>query len=489
MKSFGSPTLWDYKRHAELLATINDLTLDGVPLRNAFQIDGWNAWQWYQGLLFESVKWRVVDGLTPSIRMMPLKSFVGQLIRLSFFGILSAIGFVSALIRRPQVLLYSIDLKNSRFRGDQRIRSAYEAFRDTKTRYIECFHVYRGRKTIENWIQRRRNAFYLEGADIIFALYSIFRTSPCERLFARIDFSSIPEADRALAKEVVRNILIRIDLSHMRIRVFRFGFRLLPIRHLLLVDDPRHFWELIAAAEKEGIPSTALQHGHYTRYQVGLFTFPYPSSFKYLSPDAIIVWSDYWKHVLERYGSVFHQVIVGGYKDPVPEELPRREVGTTLRVLVPYESVAPKEAVRQYLQLLRAEADIQIIFKPRPDSPIDLQRIEYDLIGDDIEIMTALPKNLRDAFDIAIGTYTTLLSELIMQGVPVALLETPMDYGDGLIENGVADRLLLEPRGTLRERLRAIASTNQDILVQRRTEMTRGGTTPMKDAISERIRR
>ncbi len=484
---FGKPDVWDYKAHQVLIAKINALTIRGVPLRDAFEIGGYNAWQWYQGLLFESIKWRVVDGVTPSYDLLSYKRMLYEIAKLKIFFYISLLGFLGALIRRPKALLYSIDLKNSRFKGDQRITPVYDAFLRTHTRFVECFHVGRGRKTFYNWIGRGRLSLYLEGIDAFFLFWSMLRQSPMRSEFAAIDFSSIPERDRPLAQKVVRNLIYRIELSKMRIRVFRRIFRALRLQKIFLIDDPRHFWELIAAGKAEGIETIALEHGHYTRYQLGLFQFP-QSRYPYLSPDMLLVWSEYWKHELEKYHSVFSNITVAGYKSPIPDEVHHRPIGEKLRVLVPYESVAPKEAVRTYLKLLSADPTVSIVFKPRPDSSVDEQIRDYVLNSDLVTVLEALPKNPRDVCDIAIGTYTTLLSELVMQGVPVALLETPMDYGDGLVENGIAGRLQFEPVSSLTERLRVLAAIDPAEIARRRTVITGNANQMMADEIVRILR-
>lgn len=482
---YGKPTLWDYRAHLDLVEEINGLRIRGKPLSNAFVIDGFNAWHWYQGLLFESVKWRTIDGITPSLHTTSGRGFLRILFNTFCFTVLSLFGFIAAYSRKPKVFLYSIDLSATSFHGDQRILPVYEALGETKTPFIECFHAVTAKGALMQWIKRRRATLYLEGADFFFALRSMTKQGKELALLGEIDFSRIAEKDRILAKAVVMNLLERIELSRFRVRMLRRVFRALRTREFLAIDDPRYVWEMLAAAKAERIPSTLLQHGHYTRYHTGWRQFR-ESSTAYLSPDQLLVWSGYWERELEQIGSVFKKIVVAGYKNALPDVAGKGGTHDRLRILVPYEAVAPKERIGAFIRALLAEPRVQVFFKPRNDVPLVSQLAEYGITDPDgITMMPNLSKNPSDDIDLAVGTYTTLLSELIMYGVPVALLETPMDYGDGLTRNGIAGKLALEPEHSLFEHVEALAAISDIERARRRAVVAGEGGRRMADAIAE----
>jgi hypothetical protein len=123
-------------------------------------------------------------------------------------------------------------------------------------------------------------------------------------------------------------------------------------------------------------------------------------------------------------------------KNSVPTSLD----ADTIRVLIPYETDVPKTKIKEYIQELICHNDITIFFKPRSDLDVDMQLFQYGFTRFEKNIQIC--KNIDDCqrfVDVAFGTYTTLLYDLINLNIPLVLATSIMDYGEGIIINGLGE--------------------------------------------------
>ena len=104
--------------------------------------------------------------------------------------------------------------------------------------------------------------------------------------------------------------------------------------------------------------------------------------------------------------------------------------------------------------------------KLRPDYPRDEQLQEY--AGTEMSAVVSLSE-LPARPSLAVGTYSTFLYDMVAASVPVAILDTSLDYGRGMVENGLAEPLR---KDDLCAALARLASTPEAILTARREQLT-----------------
>jgi hypothetical protein len=158
-----------------------------------------------------------------------------------------------------------------------------------------------------------------------------------------------------------------------------------------------------------------------------------------------VTWSDYWKKELLRLGSVFPEnaLIVGGIPGRA-SVLPQKKAAGLL-VLVPHETDSPKSEVSAFLErILEDILSARVVIKLRPDHPRAEQMSAYPslVFGGRVSTITELSE-LTERPSVVLGVYSSFLYDMVRAEVPVLIMDTSMDYGRTMVENGLAEQVLL----------------------------------------------
>jgi hypothetical protein len=153
------------------------------------------------------------------------------------------------------------------------------------------------------------------------------------------------------------------------------------------------------------------------------------------------VWNSYWKKELLRLGTYYKEdeLIVGGekqlFKSPNPS-FPGVDFTQKKAILIPYETDAPKDEVKVFIDMFK-KSGFKVYFKIRSDISKEVQCQEYGLSPGEVRVITDYNPIISEVA-LIVGVYSTFLYDLIGSDVPVAIFETSMDYGYGMVENGLA---------------------------------------------------
>ncbi len=427
-------------------------------------------WQMHQMDMFMSIREffeRSESGHTTRRGRTPVATARLIFLKLLVLGV--SLGAVARLwLVRPRVLIYSPDKAVPEH--DFRIGGLYAYLSAHHRTYTEVFHTTVGQGFYTNLKKRGRVALYLEAWDPIFSLLDAFASS-----------KELSHLDDSLESRFIRQCAKRIRRSAFRIRLLSFVLRLSGVRTLLAIDDPRSYlFEVIAACKNVGITTHAFQHGAYSKYTVGWID-GFNGRTPRVTPDALYVWSTYWKRELARLGSFMPQAAIHFASNPKNLHGPGSVVSVTpephqgIHVLMPYETAIPKEEVWACVEQLLACPEVTIYFKTRPDKSIKDQLAEYGA-------PTALPERFIVApdlkvilphIDFVMGVQTTLLYEMVEAGKLVALVKSTCDYSEGMALNGIVD--VLDPTtDDMCSRARELSMTSHDTLQERRRILTDG---------------
>jgi len=285
-----------------------------------------------------------------------------------------------------------------------------------------------------------------------------------------IEFSDFTDDEVKFVKRIVKHYVHQTNVSIFKIKALKHIFSLTNLKTLFAIDDVRYYHEIILACKFNDIKTYAFQHGHFTKYHVGWLR---SDLFKgeIDTPDFMLVWSPYWMNELMRLNSVFtsQSIIVGG----VYENISRLTNGLTkknqsrITVLVPYETSCPKSTVALYIKKMLECPHVEVIFKLRPDFSKEQQLAEYG-IKEQFHEHFGVITDVRDVIsevDIVAGVYSTFLYDALAYTKRVLIFKTMSDYGDGMISNGLADRLDFEE--DICFKLNKIKSMPEDIITKR----------------------
>jgi hypothetical protein len=292
--------------------------------------------------------------------------------------------------------------------------------------------------------KRRRLSLYTTGFDISSHLSQKKIASVRDAVHSALRTSDLfSDSEAVFVETLLCHLVLQCSVVPVRVKGIQHCFSGLGIQKVFMIDDMWHCFELLCAAHIVEVPTYAIQHGHFTRYHVGIIPYADTFSGNIVQPSMLCVWSNYWKRELVRLGTYIPESsirVVGTPTAPLPKVsryIKKKPVG----VLVPYETDAPKDAVRSYIEELQRHEDVRVFFKPRPDVPLEAQLRAYGLKEQTLTICTSL-ETCIETVQVAIGTYTSLLYELVASGVQVVLLLDVSDYGAGMVKNGIADGVM-----------------------------------------------
>lgn len=429
----------EYPRALDLLKRINTISIQGKEIQEYFMYEGYNFWQAYQTEIFVQTK-RFTENPEKTIR--ELKILHSPSITFSvgaFFA--SCCASMSAYIRNVDVLIYSVDKKPlGKYRCDFRLEDVYDAVTYSKHHYGEVLYTPSLRSLLRNIWKRRRAAFYTSGFD----LFGSYKPNVSQDFFihAEWDRNIFTDAEQIFVERLVPLLSTYMARVPHRVKWFKRILRILKIKRIYLIDDMWHYFELLVAAKECCVDTYAIQHGHFTKYHVGVLPYSKSLNGSIIKPNRLYVWTEYWRDELIRLGSYlsFADITVAGGKYRNANlSFKTNPQSACIGVLVPYETDVPKEKIKLYLNTLTSSDEFIIYFKPRPDLDTELQLKQYGLeIGSNVQLATQ--NDIRGVKSItAFGTYTTFLYEMVEQSIPVIVAVDVLDYGDGMVRNGLAD--------------------------------------------------
>lgn len=473
----------DYKYSLELLSRINRLIENNKLLSNFFIYEGYNILQANQGALFSEIK--IWSKNRSQSFLYPHNPFVVKIKILFISLFLILISIISALyflITQKKVLIFSVDKVEGLYKNDFRLDSLYQALIQEQKNYIEIIHTVPGRGTIKNFFRRRRPVFFLETLDAI----SFFNTWIFKKRILKeiqnIDLSSFENEEKVFIQSLLNKYISSVHIFKQRHIFLKFFIKLIGVRQIFAIDDVRHYNEIMLAAKELGINSYAIQHGHYTKYHTGWLGMTKLKG-KIIKPFKLIVWSDYWKEELLKLGTYFDSddIVVGGVTNnkvsPVINQIVTKKI-----IVFPYETDAPKEEIKLAIEKILSDTEYQINFKIRRDIDINDQVREYGLQEKARFKIVSSIEDILPEIKLVIGTYSTYLYECVEKLIPVAIIKTPLDYGEGMIRNNLAGEVHVE---SIKEDIQKAANIPPEVLLDRKNRLVGQKPELIRDYIKE----
>jgi hypothetical protein len=472
----------DYPEALSLVERINQFVEGAPELYGIFVVKDINLLQAYQaGLFLDAKNWTKDRVLSKA----PVSLF--QQIKLVFVGILLCIATLSAIIWSRlcdvKVVVFTEDKIEGKYKNDFRLEPLYKTLHDTETRYVEVVHTLADRKAFKHLLDRGRPVVYLEVLDFLLAPLVLLDARRASRIIAGLDLASFGSDSDFVHFELVKIISSR-RITLARIRLFTAIYRFLNPRSIYAIDDTRHYMELMQAGNLLCVPTYAIQHGHFTKYHTGWRAMTRLPG-EVMRPKVLLVWSEYWKKELLRLGTYFKESEIKVAGEPSGTDLlPEDESVKRIGVLIPYEKDAPKAEMYSYIKKLLELPNVEVIFKIRIDEDKQAQLMEYGL-ENDISQITVI-RSLRDVANhvkVVMGTYSTLLYDWVVFGRAVVIPETSLDYGMGMVENGLAD--IVSRTDDIGHAVIKAATLPRQELLRRRKILLGAGTRLLSDTLRD----
>jgi hypothetical protein len=339
---------------------------------------------------------------------------------------------------RRDTVFFIIDHVSPGLRRDFRFDPLYGELEHRGFRYAEYAHTLSPKQALANFFRRRRPVFFLEAADF-WARLSRGRAAVPAVQFPAGEKESIE--DRAL-QALVPLVWEGCVRSIARQRILKRALRFQRADRAVIFDDNRHNHELVAACLSLGIPVLGFQHGVFNKFHAGLMAYGFSGARPHAF-DRYGMWSDLFRERLLRDSALYgpERVFVAGPVRPPESPLPgkKKTVSDVVRVLVVSEPLARKREAAAFLQRLLNDPRYELCLKLRPGEPEGSLK-KYGLPSDRVRLLQT--GTVYDAFaqvDVAVGTYSTVLYEALLAGVPIVWMKTARAYGRELAEEGLAE--------------------------------------------------
>lgn len=434
----------DLQYEKELVHRLNTVMVNGVPAALHTPIEGVSVWHTFQQFLLDSdVK---LFARTRSFALY--QEEVQKLSRFRVRRTLSALvllclqlgGLLVLVVGRPKVLVFGVDkVSDTAFTSDFRMHGLYKFLRTERIRFLECLHTIPGKQLVSNFLKRMRFALYVEAFDVLWyigrAISQPLYSAP------HYDIGAIHGTDDEVAfiRFTVKKYLAIQPLIAFRIRALAFVLKYSAVRTAFLIDDVRHYQALTEACRIRGIPTYALQHGHYTKYHIGWLRSPDFGDLRLMCADVLLVWSEYWKNELVRLGSAYPEecLVVSG-RDHGGQILFKNRDPHHRVLLVPHESESIKSNVSAFLKEAVLDPRTIAYLKLRPDMSRDEQLTSY---GADLPPEVRVVDSLSDVPhpDVVAGVYSSFLYDMIERKIPILVIYGAMDFGEGIVQNRLGE--------------------------------------------------
>lgn len=476
-----------FKYSLDLLKRINCLKVGDQTLADVRILGSYNYWMFFQQRIFFNDIKDYLATTSVSTQLSYITRFKDLVLSLVALLIsLSALLLVK--LRGIKVGVYSVDRTNSNFSGsDARLDPIYQALEIEKEPFVEFFHTILGKEFLYRIFIRKRFAFYQSGIDFIFScgqFLGIFNQYP-QIDFSLFDLSEFALEERSLVKKIVEKYLTQKPLVEFRVKCYQKIFQILKFKLILSIDDPRDYNEVVLGAKLAGVKFYAFQHGHFSKYHVGWLSSP-PLSREFVRPDRLYVWSDFWKRELLRLGTYFHEeeIFVGGLKGPLP--ILKGINSPVITVVIPFEIDSDKESVKRYIDEILQNDNIKIIFKLRSDmsqkEQISLSLLE-NVVSPQLSFIVDNHIAIKEGTVVA-GTYSTYLYDMISYEKPVVYLQSPIDYGEGLLVHRLTEQASLS---SISEILRSTVTLPKEVLRERKELLYGKSPALMVDAVRKAV--
>lgn len=481
-------TYADYQYSLDLFSRLNTWVEKNPELAKIFLYRNYTMWQTYQQPLFaDMLLWSKDKNTQRFIRTHS----VYEVIKIFIFGIfaflVSFVAIIIVIVTRRKIALFTGDKVSGPYNNDFRINPLYEAVTSLGAPYIEVVHAVIGFQTVRNFFTRKRFVIYLEIVDLFSYIFVRIHKLYFLRKLKQYNLDDFSPEERHFIRILLSKYASSMFISRRRTDFFRVLLATTSIKSFFSIDDVRHYNEVVLACLLSHVPFYAIQHGHYTKYHVGWYRANSHTGI-IIKPTALIVWSEYWKQELLRLKTYFtsDQIIVGGNKDN-PRAVSKAD-GESITVLMPYETQAPKHEVVEYVKKILALPNVNFVFKVRSDHDTDEQLSSYGFhdMRDRVIVIDNINGVLQN-ISLVIGTYSTFLYDMVAHGLPVLLMETSIDYGEGMITGGFAELVTL--RDSIEEKLIGAAALSDIDRLEKRKKLIGDENVMLKDTIENIVKR
>lgn len=358
------------------------------------------------------------------------------------------ISFVSLVVLsfiRPKVMIMTTDTFCKRGKYEFRLHNIFREILKRKICYAQFIYA---SDRLKNIFPR----FFSRGRPVIYSdsIFDLFCWIDDATAFIMSFFQT-----KKRKSSLATTISMRINRhnmwsSQLTISVLSFIMKLIGLRSAyLLNNDSRYMHELISA-KIAGIKTVGNQHGIETKeYHVNRFMEELETREPNLGHDVYGVWSISFKEDLEKNSKVYFgdKVEVSGllqYEsewdnvDSIIQD--REEFDGKIRVLWISEPLLDVSEAVPYIRFLLKDPNIIVLLKVRPgvkkikgklSKDIFLEKLQdkYKDIFSRIKIVDLEMHEAIKQADLAIGSHSTALIELLAQNKPFVLFETKK-WGD-----------------------------------------------------------
>jgi len=478
-----NPKEIDFAYALDFLKKVNKLTLTGKEVKNSFFFNEYNLWQAYQQMLFEDIKhFSYTKRYAGATRSM--STIFKDTVLKTFIVFSSACAVLKGMIFPSMYGVYTVDVLSYNKSADARLSEVYQVLEKNKKSFFEIIHTTIGRRFLANFFIRKRISFYHESVFILAALLALFKKEEALQVGGLDHFETNDE--RRFALQLLVTYKRRALLSNYALPCLCFIFKRVGLKKIFLIDDGRYYLEVLLAAKMESIQSVAIQHGHYTKYHVGWLALGGGEG-KMIAPDTLLVWSLYWKKELLRLGTFIKKenICLGGFKEGFDTENVKDEGSEApLRLLIPYETSAPKKNISEIIKRVLESKYGVVIFKIRKDMSKVGQLVQYGLEeykGGNLIVTEDTNEALKDA-TVLIGVYSTFLYEGVTRKIPVGVLLDDSDYGEGMVYNRLASRVTIKK--DILSQLNELLTAPHSVLSERQETLVGKERVSLKDILA-----
>jgi len=445
-------------KNLDLLKKINSLKINNVSICDIYSYKNISTWSFQQVWLW--------DRLLTVKNKKEKKSTIDFLTRIRirfrnmvWYSILAILTIVKLRANKTKILVYSI----AKSKKDFRLVKVFNFLEKNDIKYGEVVHGYRSK------LYNTKLVFFTGLVNYIF---------PAKKISHQFDLGDFEDDQRDDLKLIINDLLANAAQSEKKIKFLKWYLKLAGIDTLLAIDDPRYYNELIVAAQELNIKVIVFQHGRFNKYLTGWINYNVPPE-KCIVPDKFVVWNKYWRDkliTLSPAHKLHHKkIFIGGQPFYSNNEFLINKLVDQLVVLIPFELKADKEAVKKCIQQLLLIPRLKVFFKARPDQSIN-EQLRVSGLGEfesraNFIVIQQLTKESLEEVNLVIGTYSTLLYEMIEVGKPVIVLKSNNTQADDLVMDGLAE-FLTENASELGDQLKNVANISIDVLKERKNIIT-----------------